>query len=142
MAIRVALHLAIAALTMYCLARVLGLNRWSSALSAVTYAFSGFMVVSTTFPMVLARRRVAPAILACIELMLRSRKSHTQLLFRPSGRGPRRIQFLAGHVDISIYNLLIAACTLSGERRRCLSLKETATTVYRAGRGAWLHACF
>ncbi len=103
----VALQLALAALNAYVLTRVLGLNRLASAVSGIVYAFSGFMVVSTTFPMVIATAAWLPAILACIELVLRSREAQRRVFFALVGAILLGIQFLAGHAEFSIYILII-----------------------------------
>ncbi len=104
----IALQLAIAALNMYALTRVLGLGRWACALSGIVYAFSAFMVVSTTFPMVIAAVAWLPGILACIELVLRSQDAPRRVRFALVGAILIGIQFLAGHAEFSIYILLIS----------------------------------
>ncbi len=105
----VALQLAIAALTMFAFARVLGLSRFAASLSAITYAFSGFMVVSTAFPMILSAAAWLPAILACVERIVRAKETPRQIFFGLVGAILLGVQFLAGHVEISIYVLIVTA---------------------------------
>lgn len=108
-----ALQLAIAAATMYAFGRILRLSRFSSLVSAVVYAFSTFMVVSTTFPMVLGAAAWLPGILACFEFIARDsgqseRLASRTLLAALIGALLVGLQFLAGHVEISIYILLVS----------------------------------
>ena len=105
----IALQLAIAALTMFTFARIIGLSRFAAMLSAIVYAFSGFMVVSTTFPMMISAAAWLPAVLVCAELILRARTSSRQIFFALAGAIILGIQFLAGHVEISIYVLIVTA---------------------------------
>ncbi len=105
----VALQFALAALAMYALARVLGLSRFAATLSAITYAFSAFFFVSVTFPMVIAAAAWLPAILACTELVIRATNSARQIFWALLGAICIGIQFLAGHIEISIYILMVTA---------------------------------
>ena len=105
----VALQMALAAITMFAFMRVLGLSRFASIISAITYAFSGFFIVSTAFPMVISAAAWLPAILACVELVVRAKNSARQVLFTLLGAIFLGIQFLAGHIEISIYILIITA---------------------------------
>ncbi|HEX7589202.1 MAG TPA: hypothetical protein VF478_12870, partial [Anaerolineae bacterium] len=105
----VALQIAIAALTMFAFMRVLGLRRFSASISAITYAFSGFMIVSTTFPMIISAAAWLPAVLACVELIVQSKDLPRRILFTLIGAIVLGIQFLAGHVEISIYILIVTA---------------------------------
>lgn len=65
-----ALHFWLAAASMYFFARVLRLPPFAAAASGVIYAFSGFMVVSIVFPMIVSAAAWLPAILALVELSL------------------------------------------------------------------------
>ncbi len=105
----VALQLAIAATMMYALMRVLGVQRFGASISAITYAFSAFFVVSTTFPMIISAAAWLPAILACAEIVITAPKMARQILFALIGAILLGIQFLAGHIEISIYILIITA---------------------------------
>ncbi|MCI0477555.1 MAG: YfhO family protein, partial [Anaerolineales bacterium] len=105
----VALQLALAASAMFALARVLGVSRFAATISAITYAFSAFFFVSTTFPMVIAAAAWLPAILACAELVIRAKDSARQVFYALLGAIFIGVQFLAGHVEISMYVLIVTA---------------------------------
>ncbi len=105
----VTLHLALAAITMFVFMRVLGVSRFAAIVSAITYAFSSFFVVSTAFPMVISVAAWLPAVLACVELIVRGKNSSRQVLFTLIGAIVLGLQFLAGHVEISIYVLIVTA---------------------------------
>lgn len=105
----VALQLALAASAMFAFARVLGLSRFAATISAITYAFSAFFFVSVTFPMVIAAAAWLPAILACAELVIRAPNSMRQIFFALFGAIFIGIQFLAGHIEISMYILIVTA---------------------------------
>ncbi|MGE5141636.1 MAG: oligosaccharide flippase family protein, partial [Rudaea sp.] len=112
-----ALHFWIAAASMYFLARVHGLRPLPAALSGVVYAFSGFMVVSVVFPMVISAAAWLSAILATLELTLREEERRRagdrsfsqarQVLWLLVSAILIGLQFLAGHVEISYYILLV-----------------------------------
>lgn len=113
------LHYWLAACAMYWLARVLGLRPFASLLSGIIYAFSGFMVVSIVFPMVVSAAVWLPAILACAELALRQEDKKgrienafsfgRELLYALLAACLIALQFLAGHVEMSYYILLVLA---------------------------------
>lgn len=111
------LHYWLAACAMYFFARVLGLRGFAALISGVIYAYSGFMVVSVVFPMVVSAATWLPAILALVELTLReeSRRGTAgfsqprQLFFALAAAVLIGVQFLAGHVEISYYILLVTA---------------------------------
>ena len=105
----VASQFALAAFAMFALMRVFGISRFAATLSAITYAFSAFFFVSVTFPMVIAAAAWLPAILACAELVIHSRDSARQIFFALLGAIFVGIQFLAGHVEISMYILIVTA---------------------------------
>ncbi|MDE3091692.1 MAG: hypothetical protein KGJ80_20155, partial [Chloroflexota bacterium] len=105
----VALQIALAAITLFAFARVIGLSRFAASVSAIVYAFSGFMIVSTAFPMVLGAAAWLPAVLACVEVIVRSKNPARQVLSALIGAMILGIQFLAGHVEISIYVLIVTA---------------------------------
>lgn len=105
----VALQFAIAAISMFAFMRTIHVNRFGAIISAITYAFSAFFVVSTAFPMILSAAAWLPAILACTELIISSNKSSRQILFALIGAILLGVQFLAGHIEISIYILIVTA---------------------------------
>lgn len=110
-------HYWFAACAMYFLARVLGLKGFAATISGVIYALSGFMVVSVVFPMVVSAAAWLPAILAVVELTLREEGKRgtdrfsqpRQLFFALAAAVLLGVQFLAGHVEISYYILLVLA---------------------------------
>lgn len=103
----VAIQFVIAMLAMFWFIRVLGLSRLSAIMSAVVYSFSSFFVVSTAFPMVISAAAWLPAILACVEKVIHDDKR--RLSFAILGAILLGVQFLAGHAEISIYNLVVTA---------------------------------
>lgn len=111
-----ALHFWLAACAMYFLARVLGLRTFAAIISGTIYAFSGFMVVSTVFPMVISAAAWLPAILGMTELAVREEEKRSRrqdysieraIFFGLMAGILLGVQFLAGHVEISYYVLLI-----------------------------------
>lgn len=117
-AVFAALHYWLAACAMYLLARVLGLRPFAATISGIIFAFSGFMVVSIVFPMVVSAAAWLPAILAFVELALREEEKRLrlgdwsfarELFFALSASILIGLQFLAGHVEISYYILLVTA---------------------------------
>jgi O-antigen/teichoic acid export membrane protein len=107
------LHLFLAALFMHVFVRTLGAGRLGSTVSAVTYAFCGFMVVSVDFPMVLAAVSWLPLVLTLTELLIRTQESHQATVraipFMVGGALALGIQFLAGHAEMSYYVLMVLA---------------------------------
>ncbi|MHB9091922.1 MAG: YfhO family protein, partial [Chloroflexota bacterium] len=103
---------------MYLFLRVVGAGRVGGLVGGVAYAFSGFMVVSVVFPMIVSAAIWLPMLVLVIELALQ-RAEHGR---RPNwllvviGAAVVGIQFFAGHVEISLYVLLTAgfytACRL------------------------------
>ncbi|MCX7840062.1 MAG: hypothetical protein N2559_11495, partial [Anaerolineae bacterium] len=138
----VALQLALAAMTMFAFARVLGLGRFAATISAITYAFSAFFFVSVTFPMVIAAAAWLPAILACAELVIRSPNSARQIFFALVGAIFIGVQFLAGHIEISLYILIVTAfysawrvvqCSVSSVQYSVVVGRRSAQTVLILG---------
>ncbi len=107
------LHLFLAALFMHVFMRTLGAGRLGSTVSAVTYAFCGFMVVSVDFPMVLAAVSWLPFVLTMTELMIRTQETHRTAVrsipYMLGGALALGIQFLAGHAEMSYYVLMVLA---------------------------------
>lgn len=113
-----ALHFWLAACSMYFLARVLGLRTFAAIISGTIYAFSGFMVVSTVFPMVISAAAWLPAILGMAELAVKEEEKRSkskdysierEIFFGIVAGILLGVQFLAGHVEISYYVLLVLA---------------------------------
>lgn len=110
----VALQLALAATMMFAFMRVIGVHRFGAMVSAITYAFSAFFVVSTTFPMIISAAAWLPAILACVEIIITANKKSRQILFTLVGAILLGVQFLAGHIEISMYVLIVTAFYSAG----------------------------
>lgn len=107
------LHLFLAGLFTYVYVRIIGIRRVGSFVAGVTYAFSGFMIVSVDFPMVIAVAAWLPLALAAVELAVRNQEG------KAAGRSPipyllggalvLGIQFLAGHAEMSYYVVMVTA---------------------------------
>ncbi|MCX6028292.1 MAG: oligosaccharide flippase family protein [Chloroflexi bacterium] len=123
------LQLGLAAAGMYFFARVLRQSRPAATLAAIAYTFSGFMIVSVNFSMVIAAAAWLPPLLAMIELVVREtgrqgdKETDSHLVTPSPGRLVTSspvpyvaagalllgIQTLAGHVEITLYVLLVSA---------------------------------
>ena len=147
------LQLLIAGLGLYFYARTLRLSRLSAAAGGLVFAFSGFFLVSTVFPMILASAAWLPFLLAATERLLaatapgpgglRERLSAPLpwLILGSLGLG---VQFLAGHAEPAYYNLLVvgayALCRgLAARRGRALAAFAAAFALM-VGLGAALGA--
>ena len=110
-----ALQLMLAGLAMYAFARVLGIRRLGSLVAAITYMFSGFFIVSVVFSMIIAAAAWLPALLAIIEVIIQRHAERpggarrSALPWVAAGAVILAVQFLAGHVEISIYTLMVMA---------------------------------
>lgn len=117
-AIVTALNFFLGELFMYLFLRRLAAGRVGALVGAVAYAFSGFMVVSVVFPMVVSAAVWLPLLLLFIEMAVqRVEKGQRLSLFLPlAGAATVAVQFFAGHVELSLYVLLTAgfytACRL------------------------------
>ena len=92
--------------------RTLGVNRYGAGLAGLVYQLSGSMIASAVFPMIVSATVWVPLVLWMIENILRGR---TLWIFRGTtipwvGVGALAIacNILSGHVEVSIYMLLIA----------------------------------
>ena len=108
------LQLFLAGLFAFVYARVIGLGRLGAAVTAITYMFSAFMIVSVVFTMIIAAAAWLPLLLAMIELIIK-RVGENQgdasppLLYVVCGAIALGFQLLAGHIEISYYVLLVMA---------------------------------
>ena len=100
------LTLFLAALNMYILARVLGAGPVGGVIAGVSYAFSSFFVVSIVFPMIISAAAWLPLLLVIAELLARRNAGRAPLLIA-GGAIVVGIQFLAGHVEIAYYNMMV-----------------------------------
>jgi O-antigen/teichoic acid export membrane protein len=92
--------------------RGLGINRGGATLSGVVYQLAGFMIASAVFPMMIAAAVWLPLILLMIENINRGRGfwifKGTAIPWVIIGAVAIGCNILAGHVEITIYTLLIA----------------------------------
>ncbi len=107
-----ALQLALAGWNMYILARVLGLRPLPALFSGVVYQFSGFMVVSVVFTMVIAAVAWLPLLLAIVERVIQKQEAKGLTGFRPVpyvvlGAAVLGLVALAGHPEFYYYTLLV-----------------------------------
>ena len=142
-----AIHLALAGIGMYVFGRVLGLRRAAALLAAVAFMFSGNMITNATFPQVLGAAAWLPLLLAVVELIVqRTREGRSVAWLWFAGTAIVGLQFLAGHPEISAYDLFTAgayglARLLTGARRAPLpTLKASLCLLTMVGLGAALAA--
>lgn len=107
------LNLWLAGVFTFAFARSLGISRGGGLLAGVVYQFNGFVIASVVFPMMIGGYVWLPLLLLAIECLIRDR----QLLPSLPGVIPwvvvgavaTGMNILAGHAEITIYTLLIAA---------------------------------
>ena len=109
--------LALAGMSMYGFARVLGLRLPAATLAGLTYQGSGFLAISVVFPMVIAGAVWLPLLLAAIHRLAQvakgqdgsTRASQTSdfLPWMAVGAIAIGLAALAGHVEILYYTLLV-----------------------------------
>ncbi len=125
-----ALQIALAGLSLYAFARVLRLSRPAALIGGVAYMLSGFLMVSVVFTMMIAAAAWLPALLACIEIVVRKQEEKGDVAYSPApyialGSAILGVQVLAGHVEITYYVLIVsgfyAAWRLIGLWRRLRS---------------------
>ncbi|MEA3460040.1 MAG: hypothetical protein U9R11_05160, partial [Chloroflexota bacterium] len=116
------LQLFLAGLFMYIYVRVIGVSRFGAIVAAITYMLSAFMIVSVVFPMIVAAAAWLPLLLAAIELTIRKGEDKAAIPYAILGAIALGFQVLAGHVEITIYVLLVmgfyAACRLGNLWRK------------------------
>jgi len=108
------LQFALAGICMYVYARVLRMGRPAATLAGVVFMFSGFFLVSVVFSMIIAAAAWLPALLACIEMVVRKQEEKGDRDYSPVpyvlvGAVVLGVQTLAGHIEITYYTLLVAA---------------------------------
>jgi O-antigen/teichoic acid export membrane protein len=104
------LQLWLAGVFMYIFARTLGINRFGATVAAVTYQLSAVMVIQVVFTMIIASMAWLPLLLALIEKVIRQQRmggSGKTLPYVIGGAVALGCQILAGHVEFTIYTLLI-----------------------------------
>lgn len=106
-----ALHFFLGGLFMFLFMRVLRVSPLGALLSAVAFMLSSIMVVSVTWPMVISTIIWLPLLLVMVELLIRreiegrSTGSLSSLALVLMGGVVVGLQFLAGHLEYSIYVL-------------------------------------
>ncbi len=106
------LQLFLAGLFAFIYARVIGLGRFGATVTAITYMFSAFMIVSVVFTMIIAAAAWLPLLLAMIELIIKrvgenQGNASPPILYVILGAAALGFQLLAGHIEISYYVLLV-----------------------------------
>ena len=107
------LNLWLAGIFMAGFLRGLGVSHAGAGLAGIVYQLSGFLIASAVFPMIVAAAVWLPLILWMIENILRGRSlwifRGTALLWVVIGAIAIGCNILAGHIELTIYTLLIAA---------------------------------
>jgi len=109
------LQLLLAGVFMYFYARTIGLERIGAVISAVAFALSGFMVVSVVHPMIIAAASWLPLVLGIVERLIRTQeqagtpKPVSYIPWIAVGAAALGCQFLAGHIEIAYYVMLVTA---------------------------------
>ncbi|MBM4430207.1 MAG: YfhO family protein, partial [Chloroflexi bacterium] len=112
------LQLFLAGVFMYTYARTIRLECFGGLVAAITYMFSGFMVVSVVHPMIIAAASWLPLLLAIVERLVRTQEEQEPGLRPPPvsyipwialGAIALGLMFLAGHVEIAYYVILVTA---------------------------------
>lgn len=114
----VALHLGLAGVSMYVLARTLTrapasasrAGRVAALLAGITFQFSGFLVVSVVHPMIVAAAVWLPLLLALVDLTVRRASAWQQRTMLPwalLGAVVLGLQVLAGHAEATYFSLLV-----------------------------------
>nr|MBC7244858.1 oligosaccharide flippase family protein [Chloroflexota bacterium] len=114
----IVLQLLLAGGFMYFYTRTIGLERIGSVVAAIVFPFSGFMIVSVVHPMIIAAASWLPLLLAIVERLIQTQE------IQVAGQNPKPVayipwialgalamglMFLAGHVEIAYYVVLVTA---------------------------------
>lgn len=102
-----ALHLFLGGAFLYAFARRLGARPAAALIGGLAFAFSAFLVVSFTWPMIVSAAIWLPALLLCEELIVaraeRGGSWSGQLSLALVGAAGLAMQILAGHLEITFY---------------------------------------
>ena len=144
-----ALHLFLAGLFTYYLARTLRLSRSSSFVAAIAFMFSGLMVTHNVFPMIVAAAVWLPLILACIErIVSRAEDSVSTALCAANPRTGANTQVphtIVGYLpDMLCGAVAVGMVFLAGhpEMYYYVALTSGAYTLWRLGRVALRTRCW
>ena len=111
------LNLWLAGVFMYCFARGLGVGRMGAMLAGVIYQFGGFVIASVVFQMMIGAIPWLPLMLLMIEFIIRKRPLFGRKTAIPPvtiGAIALAMNILAGHVEVTIYSLLISGFFAGG----------------------------
>lgn len=95
---------------MYVYGRILKMRRSSATIAGLVFQGGGFIVVSAAvFPMIIAAVVWIPLLLACIEKVIEDglRRRQSTFIWAALGSVALGAQVLAGHIEYTIYTLLI-----------------------------------
>ncbi|HNR95997.1 MAG TPA: oligosaccharide flippase family protein [Anaerolineae bacterium] len=110
-------QLLLAGAFMYIFCRTIGMRRIGGIVATIAFTFSGFMTVSIVHPMIIAAASWLPLLLAVIERLIRTQEPLLRderpapvsyLPWIALGALALGLQFLAGHVEIAYYVLLVS----------------------------------
>ncbi|MCC7105055.1 MAG: oligosaccharide flippase family protein [Chloroflexi bacterium] len=107
------LHLALAGALTYWLARTLGACRWGALVAGTAFSLSSYLVVSVLWPMVVSTAVWLPGVLTVEERLIRLASTPEEPRHRVRQSLPWlalgavfiALQFLAGHLEMSLYLL-------------------------------------
>lgn len=111
------LNLWLAGVFMYLFARGLGIGRAGAMLAGVIYQFGGFVIASVVFQMMLGALPWLPLMLLMIEFIIRKKQlfgHKTTIPWVAIGAGALAMNVLAGHVEVTLYSLLISGFYAGG----------------------------
>lgn len=128
------LNLFLAGVFMYLFARGSGIGRAGAMLAGVIYQFGGFVMSSVVFQMMIGAIPWLPLILLMIEFIIRKKSlfgHKTAIPWMAIGAVALMMNILAGHVEVTIYCLLISGFYAAGrwihDAMRVRSLKLMLT---------------
>ncbi len=103
-------NLWLAGVFMYAFVRGIGVGRTGALLAGIIYQFAGFSIASVVFQMMIGGLPWLPLILLMTEFVIREQTvfgRKTAIPWVVIGAGALGMNILAGHVEITIYTLLI-----------------------------------
>ena len=111
------LNLWLAGVFMYLFARGLGIGRAGAMLAGVVYQLGGFVIASVVFQMMIGAIPWLPLMLLMIEFIIRKRQLFgykTAIPWVAIGAIALAMNVLAGHVEVTLYSLLISGFYAGG----------------------------
>ncbi len=134
------LNLWLAGLFMYALLRGLGMGRLGGIIAGITYQLCGFLIASAVFPMIIGAAVWMPLLLLIAEFIIRRQPVLGQQSSVPwvvVGAGGLACNIFAGHVEMTIYTLLILAY-YSATRLILVAWENRRITPESMKAGLWL----